>query len=128
MHKQIVKWTDFNDEEREQPFYFNLTKAELLRWETSHKGGMKRFLELIVEEKDSNEIFKKFEELIRISFGVRDADGNFIKRESDYELFKSSGAYDVLMWDLLTKDGAAAAFVQGVMPVVPQDHKEKAGS
>lgn len=35
MLKKTIKYVDYNDEEREEDFYFNLTKAELTQMQLS---------------------------------------------------------------------------------------------
>ena len=40
MYKKTIKYVDFNGVEREEDFYFHMTKAEAIKAEMSEKGGL----------------------------------------------------------------------------------------
>ena len=40
MYKITKKYTDFNGVEKEEDFYFHLSKADILKMELSEEGGM----------------------------------------------------------------------------------------
>ena len=44
MIKRTVKYTDFNDVKREEDFYFNLTKDEVLDLQSSVPGGYSAYI------------------------------------------------------------------------------------
>lgn len=116
-----VKFTDFNGEEREQTFYFNLTKAELMQLETSVPGGFQGLIERIMNSRSIPEIIDQFKKIILMSYGEKSADGmRFIKRTMDRgnlaDEFEQTEAFSELFMELITVEGAAAAFIEGVMP------------
>ena len=52
MLRKLIKYTDYNGTERQENFYFNLNKTELLEMETEVTGGMRQLLENIMEKQD----------------------------------------------------------------------------
>ena len=52
MYKIHQKYEDFNGNEREDDFYFNLSKAELLEMELSEEGGMGKRLNNLIGSQD----------------------------------------------------------------------------
>ena len=117
MIKKTIAYTDFNGTERTEDFYFNLTKAELVRMEMGIKGGMTEMLNRMIAAQDEPALVEVFEELIRKSYGVKTPDGRgFVKREEDFEAFKSTEAYSELFMELISSAEASAAFFNGVIP------------
>lgn len=117
MYRKVMTYTDFNGEERTEDFFFNLTKAELTEMELLTEGGLKEKIERITKAKDVPEIIKLFKELILKAYGVKSPDGKrFIKSEQLSEEFAQTNAYSDLFVELATDSGAAAAFVNGIMP------------
>lgn len=118
MYKKVIKYTDYNGEEREEPFYFNLSQAELAEMELSTEGGMKEYINRIVETKSRPELVKIFKELILKSYGIKSDDGRrFIKRQNGRDLsedFEQTEAYSVLFLELASDADAAANFVNGL--------------
>ena len=112
-----IKYTDYNGEEREEKFYFNIIKAELLKMELYKKGGMQSYLRRIINEQDQVKIVQMFEEIIDMSYGKKSDDGKtFIKNPELLAEFKQSEAYSELYVELVTNADAAAAFINGVIP------------
>ena len=48
MVKKTIKYSDYNGNEREEDFYFNLSKVELLEMEMSTEGGLENKIKKIV--------------------------------------------------------------------------------
>lgn len=117
MLKKKIKYTDYNGEEREEIFYFNLNKGELLKMELYKKGGMQNYLRRIINEQDQIKIVEMFTEIIDMSYGKKSDDGKrFIKTPELLEEFKQSEAYSELYVELVSNADAAAAFINGVIP------------
>lgn len=117
MLKKTIKYTNFNDEEVEEDFYFHLSKAELIEMEVSHEGGFKQWLETIVAAEDGKEIISEFKKIILAAYGKRSEDGRqFIKNQALRDEFESSEAYSELFMELVTDSEAGATFVNGVIP------------
>lgn len=117
MLKKTIKYTDFNDVEREEDFYFNLTRAELAEMQLSKEGGLQAWLEKIVKTDNQPELIKIFKNIILKAYGEKSADGKrFIKSEEISEAFAQSAAYDEFFIELISNEAKAAEFINGLMP------------
>lgn len=117
MLKKTITYTDFNDEEVSEDFFFHLSKAELVELELSHQGGLSAALERIVAAEDGKAIIAEFKSIILGSYGQKSLDGRrFIKNAQLREEFESSEAYSTLFMELVMDAGAAAEFVNGIVP------------
>lgn len=117
MLKKIITYTDYNGVERTEPFYFNLSKAELMEMELGVTGGMTEMLNKIIAAKDAPSLMKTFKEMIMKAYGVKSDDGKrLIKSEELSVAFTQTEAYSVLFMELITDDKAAADFVNGIIP------------
>ena len=117
MVKKTIKYTDYNGKEREEDYYFNLSKVELLEMEMSTEGGLENKIKKIVESNNKTEIVKYFKEIIKKSFGKKSEDGKrFIKNPKDFEEFEQTEAYVNLFMELATNADAGANFINGIIP------------
>lgn len=117
MIKKTIKYVDYNGVERNEDFYFNLSKAELAEMELSVEGGMAKLLEEIGNSKDNKRIVEAFKQIILKSYGEKSADGKrFMKNGDLSEAFMQSEAYSELFMELLTDEKLAADFVKGILP------------
>jgi hypothetical protein len=125
MLKETIKYNDYNGVEREEDFYFNLTKAELMEMEMSTVGGLTEMINKVVATQDAPAIIKIFKDLVLKSYGEKSADGKrFIKSEEIATAFSQTEAYSILFMKLATNADAAAKFVNGIIPEID---KEKDG-
>lgn len=123
MYKKTIKYTDFDDNERTEDFYFNLTKAELLELTMSTSGGLDNYLKKIIDAQDQVKIMELFKKIITMSYGEKSLDGKkFVKNPELLEDFMATNAYSELYTELATNSDAAIEFVKGIIP------KEMAGS
>lgn len=117
MLKERLKYVDFNDEEREEDFYFNLTTAEIAEMELSTKGGLAEMIQRIIDAKDTPSIIKIFKELILKAYGEKSDDGKrFIKSEEISNAFAQTQAYSDLFMRLATDEEYATKFINGIVP------------
>ena len=117
MLKKTITYTDYNDVERTEDFYFNLTKAELMEREMGAVGGLSGMIEKIVSAKDAPAIIKVFKELVLKAYGEKSADGKrFIKSKEISDAFSQTEAYSQLFMELATDADAASKFVNGIAP------------
>ena len=117
MLKKTITYRDYNDNERTEDFYFNLTKAELTEMELSTTGGLAEMIQNIINTQDTPKIFKVFKDLVLAAYGEKSADGKrFVKTEELRESFAQTEAYSELFMELATDAEAAAAFVNGIVP------------
>ena len=59
-----IKYTDYNGVEREEKFYFNLSKAELMEMELGVAGGLSEILKQIIAAQDVPKIMDIFKKLV----------------------------------------------------------------
>lgn len=117
MLKKTVTYTNYNDEEVTEDFYFALNEAEVLDKELSVEGGYSALLEKVVAEKNGAEMIKLFKELVLISYGEKSLDGKrFMKSEEIKENFKASAAYPQIFMELAMDAKAAEEFANGILP------------
>ena len=69
MFKKTITYTDYNDVERTETFYFNLTKAEVLEMELSTTGGLSVMIQGSIDSKDTPQLIKIFNELVLKAYG-----------------------------------------------------------
>lgn len=154
MMKKTVTYTDYNDKSHTETFWFHATKAELMeeldiRQELENLQA--RLMSLNPEglsQKDANipqeemlKILRLVKRLIDISYGVRsgEAGEKFRKSADILEDFKSSAAYDAVLFAIFTSVETAVEFMTGIFPKdvmeeakargegikMPQDHQPK---
>lgn len=121
MLKKVIKYEDYDGEQRSETFLFNLTKAEVTEMEMTTDGGMVRFIEKIIETTDKKRLVELFKMIILKSYGEKSPDGKFFikldqKGESLSLNFSQSEAYSVLFMELVESTDAAVAFINGVLP------------
>lgn len=126
MLKKTIKYVDYNGVERNEDFYFNLSKAELMEMEMSISGGLTEMINKIVNTQDAPAIIKIFKELVLKAYGEKSADGKrFIKSEEIATAFAQTEAYSELFMELATNADEAAKFVNGIMPADIAKEAEK---
>lgn len=116
MYKITKKYTDYNGVEKEEDFYFNLSKADIIKMELSEDGGMDKRLERLVKTQDMKEAIKVFEGLVLMAYGVKTDDGRFVKNDQIRADFVSSAAYSEIFTEIATDPDKATTFVNGVVP------------
>jgi len=117
MLKRDITYEDFDGESVTESFYFNLTKTELIELEVGYKDGLQAAMQRIVKTSDRQALIAEFQKIILLSYGIKSEDGRrFVKSDQLREEFTQTPAYDSLFMELATDDGAAATFIQGILP------------
>ena len=117
MFKYSIKYTDYNGVEREEPYFFNLSKAELMEMELSTQAGVEEMIRVMIATKDNAKIVAMFKDLILKSYGIKSEDGRrFIKSKELREDFEQSEAYSEFFMKLLAnEDNLQTKFINGVI-------------
>lgn len=117
-----ITYTDFDGVERKENFYFNLTRAEIVEYDTNYAdhGGVMKYLTWLVKNEKINELIKAFKELILRSYGERNAQGRFIKNQEIRDSFMSTEAYSNLFMEITSSEEAAAKFINALFSGIPE--------
>lgn len=117
MLKKTITYTDFNDVERKEDFYFNLSKAELVEMELGTAGGFGVMMDRVIAAQDTPTLMAIFKDIIMKAYGEKSADGRrFIKSKELSEAFTQTGAYSVLVMEMLKDSKKAAEFFNSIVP------------
>lgn len=117
MIKETITYVDYNNVERTEDFFFNLSKAELMEMEMSTSGGLVEMVNRIVAAQDAPAIIKVFKELILKAYGVKSPDGKRFEKSNKLRTeFEQTEAYSQLFMKLATDADAASKFVNGIIP------------
>ena len=121
MLKKTIAYKDYDNNERVEDFYFNLSKAEILEMEYGTTGGMTKIIEQMVATQDTARIMKMFKEIIMRSYGEKSLDGKrFIKSPELAEAFIQTEAYSNLFMELIQDPEKFAQFIKAVIPDIPE--------
>lgn len=117
MIKENIKYVDYNGNERDEDFWFNLTEAEVAELQLSIRGGLATWIESIVKAQSEPEIVDLFKKIIHKAYGEKSNDGRrFMKSEEIAKNFEETEAYSVLFMHLARDAKYAAEFINGLMP------------
>ena len=126
MLKRTITYTDYNEVERTEDFYFNLSKAELMDMELEMDGGFDKLLEQIINTEDGKLIIGVFKKILLQSYGVKSDDGRrFMKTAEIREAFQQTEAFSQIYTDMFTNVERAVEFVNGIIPKDLAEQVEK---
>lgn len=127
MLKKTITYEDYDSNKRTEDHYFNLNKAEVIKWlTTSGDYTLDKVLERLSTERNGKKIMEIFEDLIHLSYGKKSLDGRkFEKTEEIWNDFYQTEAYSVLFTELVTDAKKAADFVNKIIPKDLADEVEK---
>jgi hypothetical protein len=115
MLKKTIQYTNYNDEEVSEDFYFNFTKLEAM--EMLEVEDLEAKIDALTKSEDAREAYLFFKELILKSYGEKSLDGKrFIKSSELTEAFTQSPACDELIIELLQDAKQGALFIEGTLP------------
>lgn len=117
MLRKVIKYVDYNGVEREEPFYFNLNKAELTDFNLSKEGGLDNIIKRIIETKDQPHLIAIIKELILAAYGEKSDDGKyFIKNQEIKDKFVCTEAYSNLYMELVSNEQETIKFIKAIIP------------
>lgn len=117
MLKKPITYTDYNGITRTEHFYFNLSKAELIKMDLLTEGGMEHRIAKMIESRDNKEIIDLIDSIILSAYGEKSPDGKrFEKSKEISEAFKQTEAYSELFLELLGDTDAVAQFINSIVP------------
>jgi hypothetical protein len=122
MIKKTITYTDYNDQEQTEDFYFSLTKLELMEMELNYEGGLSTYISQLNQTTAGPEAYNLFRKIILEAYGKKSPDGRkFWKEDPDTGRkyapeFVASPAMAELIFGFLKDGNDAAAFVRGLLP------------
>lgn len=128
MYKETVNYNDFDNNERSEELYFNLTQTEATEFALEMPNSLTDGIagENVDVNQASMDILKKMggkgvfdflKKLVLKSYGIKSADGRRIeKSEKITREFEQSIPFDIIFTKLMRDDNYAAAFVNAVIP------------
>jgi hypothetical protein len=127
MLKKVIKYEDYDGNIREEEHYFNLTKAEVIKWLTTTGGyTLDKVIEQLGKERNGKRIMEIFEDLIYMSYGKKSLDGRrFEKTDEIKRDFMETEAYSILFTELVTDAKKAADFINAIVPKELSDEIER---
>ena len=126
MIKKTVTYTDYNEEQRTETFYFHYTEAEILDMEMSEEGSFVDRIQRIIDAKDKTALMKLIKKFVIDAYGVKSEDGKrFMKNDELKTAFLECPAYSDIFMEMVTNDEIAAEFVNGVIPSTMKDRVAK---
>lgn len=113
-----IKYKDFRGVDREDEFYFNMSKAEVIKWLTTNGNyTIDKVIEKLIKTENARDLVGEFDYLITESIGEVSLDGiRFIKNEEIKTKFTQSNAYSELFMELVSDAKKAAEFFNGILP------------
>lgn len=127
MFTKIVKYQDFDGNERTKTCYFHMTKAEILEFSMNKPGGVIAYVTRMMNSDRNDLVFATFKELILSAYGERTSEGNFVKNAQIRDAFACSEAYSEIFMEIVQNEESMAAFVNGLMPQqVSEEQKAEA--
>lgn len=117
MLKKTITYETFDEEKVTEDFYFNLTKAELAKWNYTTVGGLQKLMEKISNTRDIPELFSLFEKIIDMAYGERSDDGKrFMKSEERTTAFKETNAYNDMFMEFIEDPNKYVEFLKAIVP------------
>lgn len=117
-----IKYVDYNGDDQERTFLFNLNKAEIAEMEMTTPGGLVNHINKITDAQNLPELTALFKTLILKSYGEKSSDGQrFVKSKELSTEFSETEAYSELFVELISNADAAANFVNGIVPTISNE-------
>lgn len=127
MYKITETYTDYDDNQRTEDFYFNYSEAELTDLQFSVSGGLAGMIDKIIKTNDMPKLVELFRELIQKAYGEKSNDGRrFIKSTELTKEFTETVAYSQIYMRLATDSKAAQEFINKVIPKSMKDKMQQA--
>lgn len=127
MYKITETYTDYDDNQRTEDFYFNYSEAELTDLQFSVSGGLAGMIDKIIKTNDMPKLVELFRELIQKAYGEKSNDGRrFMKSPELTKEFTETVAYSQIYMRLATDSKAAQEFINNVVPKSMKDKMQQA--
>lgn len=117
MIKKTIRYTDYNGEEREEDFYFNLRKDEIMEINYNADLKLSEHIEAIIKAKNIKEVYALFKKMLLMSYGEKSADGKHFRKSPEISAdFENTPAFEALIIELVSDEAKAADFIRQILP------------
>lgn len=117
MLKKTVTYTDYDGNQRTEDFYFNISKAELIKLNSTTVGGFENLIHQITNSPNPEKLFEIFAYIVELAYGEKSPDGRrLIKTQEAKDNFTQTQAYSDIFTELATDEEAALAFIKAILP------------
>src|SRR5688572_7129676 len=117
MLTETITFTNFDGKKVTETHYFNLTRAELVKWEMEKAEGVGEHFLRLSQAGDKVGLGQAFHDFLRRTYGLKSEDGNrHMKSEAIANDFEASAAFDEFYMKLISDDEFALKFIKGVLP------------
>ena len=117
MLKKTIKYIDYDGEEREEDFYFNMRKDEILELNFNANLKLSDQIDSIIKAKDVKEVYALFKKIVLMAYGEKSADGKHFRKSPQISAdFESTQAFSELIVELVSDEQKAADFIKMVLP------------
>lgn len=125
MHKKTIKYTDYNGQQREEDFYFEISESEMFILEVSTPEGYLEHMRQVGNSHDGAAIMAMFRNFLHAAYGEKSPDGKYFDKSDEISRrFEHTRAYNVLFMELVTDAKKAAAFVSACLPFNNEQRKD----
>lgn len=123
MYTKKIKYVDFAGNEREEDFYFNISKSEAFKMEVGTPGGLENHMNILLQKQNVKGMIDFIDMFIIEAYGEVSPDGKYFDKSPEAKKrFTQTGAYDALFTELISDlDGAALEFIAGVANLKVED-------
>ena len=119
-----IQYHDLDGDLREDDFYFSMNETQFARVNAMFPGGLQEFTSKAAKDKNSNDMFRVVDTLVREAYGERVENG-FVKvtpfGQKLADFFINTEAYDNLMIELMQSEDNLIAFMTGCLNKNAQD-------
>jgi hypothetical protein len=120
MLKKTITYTDLNDQEVTEDFYFNFSKLELMEKDLE-MGGVEETVARLNETQNAKEAYDLFKKIVLSAYGTKSADGKRFIKEDDNgrplsKYFEESPACSELIFEFIENPSVGAAFIEATLP------------
>lgn len=123
MLKKVIKYKDYNGNDRTEEFWFHMSEAELAEMQLSVNGGLENLMRQIINTRDTARLVTIFKDLVLNAYGEKSIDGRLFQKSPELSrAFSQTPAYSILFMEMATDAEKAADFLNGI---VPDSIKEK---
>ena len=118
MISKTIKYVDYNGVEKTGTYWFNMSRADLLKLELDGDEGWSDRVKQLIAEQNTREVVKIITKFIDDAYGVKTPEGGFKKSPELLEAFRQTDAYSELLWGFVEHPDEFGDFINGIVASV----------